>query len=129
MDSHFSTDYDPALDVHPDSEDSVEKEDWDMALEALRDRQQWKQKHADRMREAGFDDHDIKKWEDSGKERSINDVKWRKAGEGREWDAGKVQESDEDVKTARSKKPDFELAASWKRKSGALLKTLGSVRH
>ena len=127
MDSHFGATYDPALDVHPDSEDSAEREDWDMALEALRDRQQWKRKHADRMREAGFGDDDIKKWEDSGKEKSAGDLKWRKAGEAREWDAGKSAPSPEEDHGRLSRKMDADLESSWKRKSGGLLKDLKST--
>jgi hypothetical protein len=89
MDAHFSSDYNPGLDLHPESEPDDEKEDWDMALEALRDREMFKQKHAERLREVGFDDAEIKKWEDSGKEKDVADVKWTSMGEAREWDLGK----------------------------------------
>lgn len=89
MDAHFSPDYNPGLDLHPDSEPDDEREDWDMALEALRDRQMFKQKQAARLREAGFDAIEIKKWEDSGKEKDVTDVKWTARGEAREWDLGK----------------------------------------
>ncbi len=127
MDSHFSATYDPTLDVHPDSEDSAEREDWDMALEALRDRQQWKRKQADRMRETGFGDDEIKKWEDSDKVKSARDLEWRKAGEGREWDAGKSTPPVEEHNGRLSRKADSDLEASWKRKSGGLLKDLESA--
>lgn len=90
MDAHFSSDYNPGLDLHPEPEPEDEKEDWDMALEALRDREMFKQKHAERLREAGFGDAEIKKWEDSGKERGVEDVKWTGKGQAREWDIGKV---------------------------------------
>jgi hypothetical protein len=90
MDAHFSSDYNPGLDLHPESEPEGEKEDWDMALEALRDREMFKQKHAERLREAGFGDAEIKKWEDSGKEKGVDDVKWAGKGQAREWDVGKV---------------------------------------
>ena len=89
MDAHFSSDYNPGLDLHPESELEDEKDDWDMALEALRDREMFKQKHAERLREAGFDDAEIKKWEDSGKGKDVADVKWAARGEAREWDLGK----------------------------------------
>jgi hypothetical protein len=89
MDAHFSSDYNPGLDLHPESELEDEKDDWDMALEALRDREMFKQKHAERLREAGFDDAEIKKWEDSGKRKDVADVKWAARGEAREWDLGK----------------------------------------
>lgn len=85
MDSRFSPDYDPKSDVQPD--DNV-RDDWDESLEALRDRAKWKQQGADRLRQAGFTEEQIKKWEKGG-EKSIDDVQWTKQGEGREWDRGK----------------------------------------
>ncbi|KAK7511942.1 uncharacterized protein IWZ02DRAFT_485242 [Phyllosticta citriasiana] len=86
MDKHFAADYDPSQDVRVDSE---EEDDWDMALEALRDRQKWQQQGAERLKAAGFTEEEIEKWA-SGQEKSEEDVKWRKKGEGREWDRGKV---------------------------------------
>jgi hypothetical protein len=86
MDTHFSSAYDPATDVRPNSDSD---DGWDQALEALRDRQRWKQQGADRLRSAGFTDEEIKKWE-SGGMRKEEDVRWAKSGEGREWDRGKV---------------------------------------
>jgi hypothetical protein len=86
---------------------SGDDEDWDNALEALRDRRAWREKQAERMREAGFGDEEIERWEKSaatrrilpgggagGSEadgRDIRDVKWRKRGEEKEWDSGKVK--------------------------------------
>lgn len=93
IDAHFSSTYDPSLDVQPEIEAPDEKEDWDMALEALRDRQAWKKKHADRMRAAGFGDDEIEKWEASGREKDARDVRWRGKGQTREWDVGKDQQS------------------------------------
>ncbi|KAL2009049.1 hypothetical protein VTN00DRAFT_7243 [Thermoascus crustaceus] len=112
IDAHFAPGYDPTLDVHLDDDDDqgtttkptrrpvaglmTEDDDWDMALEALRDRALWKQKGADRLREAGFGESVVERWSSSNfasageKERSIEDVKWVKKGEGREWDRGKV---------------------------------------
>lgn len=99
IDARFSATYDPALDVHPDDELTDEREDWDMALEALRDRAMWKRKQTDRMKEAGFGDEDIRKWEKSAIHGALGDgspatgegtnVKWAKKGETREWDVGK----------------------------------------
>ncbi|TVY93446.1 hypothetical protein LAWI1_G000778, partial [Lachnellula willkommii] len=86
IDSRFSADYDPTADVHLDVD---EENDWDQALEALRDRQKWKQQGADRLRAAGFTDEEIGKWEKGGEKRE-EDVKWAKKGEGREWDRGKI---------------------------------------
>ena len=118
MDAHFSNNYDPKLDLHPESEEEDEKEDWDMALEALRDREMWKQKHADRLREAGFGEEDIKKWEDSGKEKDVEDVKWSRKGEAREWDLGKVAPNEPEEKTQKT-----EIEEGWKRKGGGFLKS------
>lgn len=89
MDDHFSPSYNPKLDSRPGSELEEEREDWDMALGALRDRQMWQQKQANRLREAGFDEADIKKWEGSGRDKDVEDVKWKGRGETREWDLGK----------------------------------------
>ncbi|KAJ0123469.1 hypothetical protein J7T55_011934 [Diaporthe amygdali] len=86
MDSRFSSDYDPKSDVQMETEDG--RDDWDDALEALRDRARYRQQGADRLREAGFNEDQIKKWE-KGDEKSIDDVQWTKAGEKREWDRGK----------------------------------------
>lgn len=86
IDSRFSASYDPSVDVQLDPN---EENDWDQALEALRDRQKWKQQGADRLRAAGFTDDEVAKWEKGGEKREA-DVKWAKSGEGREWDKGKV---------------------------------------
>ncbi|KAI9841652.1 MAG: hypothetical protein M1838_003488, partial [Thelocarpon superellum] len=63
MDSHFSSTYDPTADVRPNSES---EDDWDQALEALRDRQRWKEQGAERLRSAGFTEEDVQKWEKGG---------------------------------------------------------------
>lgn len=90
IDSRFSSNYDPTVDVqlNPDEEN-----DWDQALEALRDRQKWKQQGADRLKAAGFTDEEVRKWEKGG-EKNEEDVKWTKQGESREWDRGKVFDTD-----------------------------------
>ena len=85
IDSRFSGSYDPSTDVRLDEAD----DDWDQALEALKDRQRWKQQGADRLRVAGFTEDEIDKWQTGG-EKTEEDVKWKKKGEGREWDRGKV---------------------------------------
>jgi hypothetical protein len=90
IDSRFSATYDPTADVDLDPD---EENDWDQALEALRDRQKWKQQGADRLRAAGFTDEEIRKWEKGGEKRE-EDVKWAKKGESREWDRGKVMNAD-----------------------------------
>lgn len=81
MDSRFAEGYDPACDIQLDS---AEVDDWDEAVEAYRDRQKWKQQGAERLRAAGFTEEQIKKWEKGG-EKDIDDVRWSKAGEKREW--------------------------------------------
>ncbi|EOO01831.1 putative pre-mrna-splicing factor 38b protein [Phaeoacremonium minimum UCRPA7] len=87
MDSRFSDNYDPKSDVQPDT---TAGDDWDDALEALRDRAKWRQQGADRLRAAGFTDEQVSKWEKSGGEKNMDDVQWSRAGEKREWDRGKV---------------------------------------
>ena len=93
MDTHFSSNYDPSADVHPNSDS---ENDWDQALEALRDRQRWKQQGAERLRSAGFTEIEVQKWEKGGEKREV-DVKWAKKGEGREWDRGKVVDDEGDI--------------------------------
>lgn len=90
IDSRFSADYDPTADVQLDLD---EENDWDQALEALRDRQKWKKQGAERLRAAGFTDEEIRKWEKGG-EKTEEDVKWAKRGESREWDRGKIIDND-----------------------------------
>lgn len=92
MDSRFLSDYDPKSDVHVD-EDT--RDDWDDALEVLRDRARMRLQGADRLRQAGFAEDQVKKW-DAGGERTIDDVQWTKKGEKREWDRGKDVEQDDD---------------------------------
>lgn len=99
MDSHFASNYDASLDVQPDPDT---EDDWDQALEALRDRQKWKQQGAERLRSAGFTEQEIEKWEKGG-EKDESDVRWAKKGEGREWDRGKVIDEDGGVEL----KPDW----------------------
>lgn len=115
IDAHFAKDYDPTLDVHPDDDDPyfgnistrrrvpglmTEDDDWELALEALRDRTRWKQKGEERLRQAGFSESTVDRWKNNAAftggntEGSIEDVKWSKKGEGREWDRGKVFDED-----------------------------------
>lgn len=74
-----------------------EKDDWATSLEAVRDRAAWREKGAQRLREAGFGETDVAKFEGSRREKDERDLRWRSKGEGREWDAGKVPENDGDV--------------------------------
>jgi hypothetical protein len=87
MDRRFEDSYDPSSDVQLDLDEAGD--DWEDALEALRDRQKWRQQGAERLRAAGFTDEQVKKWEKGG-EKHERDVRWSEAGEGREWDRGKV---------------------------------------
>lgn len=91
IDARFSSSYDPTTDVQLDPDD---ENDWDQALEALRDRQKWHQAGAARLRAAGFTDEEVAKWEKGG-EKTEEDVKWVKRGESREWDRGKVIDDEE----------------------------------
>ncbi|CAK3793118.1 Hypothetical predicted protein [Lecanosticta acicola] len=91
--------YDPKLDVGlGDGLGDGDGDDWDMALEALRDRAKWKKSGAERLRAAGFSEEEVGRFEESGvrrgnhQEGDISHVKWRKRGEAREWDRGKVME-------------------------------------
>lgn len=74
----------------------TDDDDWELALEALRDRARWRQKGEVRLREAGFNDSVVERWKNNAAftvgdqtEGSVEDVKWSKKGEGREWDRGK----------------------------------------
>ncbi|KAJ5668297.1 uncharacterized protein N7477_006867 [Penicillium maclennaniae] len=125
IDAHFAPDYDPTLDVQPtDDAYSADKQlsrrpvaglmtkedDWDMALEALRDRAKWRQKGEDRLRAAGMTDATIDRWKSNAAfagvdgERHPDEVKWSKKGESREWDRGKVIDDDGHI----------DVQAAWK---------------
>lgn len=89
MDARFSSTYDPRVDVSLDPHE--EGDDWDMALEALRDRAKWRKSGAERLRAAGFTEEEVDQWESgTGGEKDVGQVRWRKKGERREWDRGKV---------------------------------------
>lgn len=81
MDDRFSKDYDPSSDIQSQP---ATADNWDEAVETFRDLQQWKQQGAERLRAAGFTEAQIKEWEKGGK-KDIDDVRWSKAGEKREW--------------------------------------------
>ncbi|KAJ2895411.1 hypothetical protein MKZ38_006597 [Zalerion maritima] len=100
IDRRFSASYDPRTDVDVRSD----HENWDDAVEAYRDQMKWKEKGASRLREAGLSEPDIKKWEKGGDKR-LEDVRWTKKGEKREWDRGKVVGPDGSVL----------LTAEWER--------------
>lgn len=83
----------------------TEDDDWELALEALRDRTRWKQKGEERLRQAGFDESILDRWRGNAafadsaaaSERDVEHVKWSRRGEGREWDRGKVLDDEGDV--------------------------------
>ncbi|KAK3711851.1 hypothetical protein LTR37_009369 [Vermiconidia calcicola] len=89
IDTRFNPSYNPKTDVDLFPDESGERDDWDMALEALRDRAKWRVQGSKRLRDAGFTEKEVGKWEKGG-EKGVEDVTWRKRGEGREWDRGKV---------------------------------------
>ncbi|KAF2271206.1 hypothetical protein CC78DRAFT_557192 [Lojkania enalia] len=101
MDARFSTTYDPSTDIHAESD---LEDDWGEALERVKDRQRWRQGGAERLRQAGFSDEQIKKWE-KGDEKSEEDVVWTAKGVAREWDRGKVVDDEGEV----------DLKADWGR--------------
>ncbi|KAJ5652235.1 hypothetical protein N7507_009661 [Penicillium longicatenatum] len=115
IDSHFASDYDPALDIQPDEDHEgtmqhasrrpvsglmTADDDWDTAMEALRDRARWRQKGEERLRAAGIGEETIDRWKTESAsagvsgERHADDVRWSKKGEGREWDRGKFVDDD-----------------------------------
>lgn len=116
IDAHFAPGYDPATDVHLDEDKlhsmgqessrrpvaglMTKDDDWDMAMEALRDRERWRNKGEERLRTAGIDEAVIDKWKNNTAfagvdgERKPEDVQWSKKGEGREWDRGKFVDDD-----------------------------------
>lgn len=104
MDNHFDATYDPTVDVLPDVV-ADEEDDWDQALEALKDRQRWQQQGAERLRQAGFTEDEVSKWEKGkggvglGGEGREEDVRWKGRGEGREWDQGKTVNEDGAIET------------------------------
>lgn len=100
MDLRFNDpSYNPRADVAlSDSGDEGGKDDWSNSLEALRDRAAWREKGAQRLREAGFKEQDVVEWESGGREKDERDLKWRGKGEGREWDAGKVAGDEGEVR-------------------------------
>ncbi|KAM0696659.1 hypothetical protein Q7P36_003908 [Cladosporium allicinum] len=55
---------------------------WSTSLETLRDRAAWRIKGAARLREAGFKDADVQKWESGGREKDERDLEWRGEGGG-----------------------------------------------
>jgi hypothetical protein len=88
----------------------TKEDDWDLALEALRDRAKWKQKGEERLRAAGMNDATIDRWKSNAAftgldgERNTDEVQWSKKGEGREWDRGKVMDDDGHI----------DVQAAWK---------------
>ncbi|KAK0251185.1 hypothetical protein B0A54_04527 [Friedmanniomyces endolithicus] len=100
IDSRFASNYDPSTDVAL-NDDEADRDDWDMALEALRDRRKWKTNQAERLKAAGFTDEEVGRWKEGGErgEKDVEDVKWKKKGDGREWDRGKVVDEEGRVET------------------------------
>ncbi|KAF3768482.1 hypothetical protein M406DRAFT_220629, partial [Cryphonectria parasitica EP155] len=85
MDSRFTPEYDPRSDLQADNDSP---DSWDTAVEAFRGRAKMRQQGADRLRQAGFTEDEVKRWEKGG-EKTIDDVQWAKKGEKRAWDQGK----------------------------------------
>ncbi|KXJ89527.1 hypothetical protein Micbo1qcDRAFT_165627 [Microdochium bolleyi] len=96
IDDRFAADYDPALDIGPEPTLDTNGEDWESTVEAYRDRQKWRKQGAERLRGAGFTEDQIKKWE-TGDKHDETDVQWTKHGAVREWDRGKVVDTEGDT--------------------------------
>ena len=84
MDSRFSEDYDPSIDIEFGLHD---RDDFGAVLEAYRDRQKWKQQGSQRLRRASFGEEFISSWENNT--RNEGSLSWIKKGGMREWDRGK----------------------------------------
>ncbi|KAF2763802.1 hypothetical protein EJ03DRAFT_260533, partial [Teratosphaeria nubilosa] len=76
INSHFAPTYDPAADIDPHPSD---EDDWDTALETLRDRAKYQLSRAGRLRAAGFTEEEVGRWE------GVERVRWKGRGEAREW--------------------------------------------
>ena len=112
INKHFSSNYNPELDIDDDAEERDMDDDWGMALEALRDRAKWRVQGAERLRSAGFSERQVERWEKNdahsdGRAQEHSDVKWSRKGEGREWDRGKVV----DLKDGEG--PSVQLRPAW----------------
>ena len=90
MDARFDSSYNPSIDVQP----AENTDDWDMALEAMRDRQKWKAQGAERLRSAGFDDAFVEAWE-TNTTKDESKIKWKRGD--REWDRGKFVDDEGEV--------------------------------
>ncbi|KAF3318377.1 hypothetical protein TWF173_007791 [Orbilia oligospora] len=101
MDARFDPSYDPTMDVTPTNPE--DEDDWEAALEALRDRQKWKQQGKERLKAAGFDTDFIEAWE-TNTTKDESRIKWSKDKGGRDWDRGKVIDDETG---------EIKLKASW----------------
>ncbi|KAK6351224.1 hypothetical protein TWF718_004394 [Orbilia javanica] len=101
MDARFDPSYDPTMDVTPTN--PGDEDDWEAALEALRDRQKWKQQGKERLKAAGFDNDFIEAWE-TNTTKDESKIKWSKEKGGRDWDRGKVIDDETG---------EVKLKASW----------------
>ncbi|KAK6521051.1 hypothetical protein TWF506_001284 [Arthrobotrys conoides] len=101
MDARFDPSYDPTMDVTPTNPEDVD--DWEAAIEALRDRQKWKQQGKERLKAAGFDNDFIEAWE-TNTTKDESRIKWSKDKGGRDWDRGKVIDDETG---------EIKLKASW----------------
>lgn len=96
IDGRFAADYDPALDIGPESVPGPNSGNWEDNVEAYRDRQKWRQQGVERLRGAGYTEDQIKQWE-TGDKKDETDVRWTEKGAVREWDRGKVIDNDGDI--------------------------------
>lgn len=103
----FSSDYDPQQDISRDvdpPQDAEDKrtgrdrngDDWAEALQAARDRANYRAQGAARLRQAGFTEQQVAKWEGKkqhgskdGEGDPLEGYQWTAKGATREWDRGK----------------------------------------
>lgn len=115
--NRFDPNYNPATEFSQNSDDENGEtmttpygSDWELTLEAAKDRKRWQEKGAERLRAAGFGEAEVRKWENGiagkgkgvvydgsgggggggGVDKGLEEVKWGLKGEGREWDRGKI---------------------------------------
>jgi hypothetical protein len=99
IDSRFAPDYDPrrdfsaAVNEPPDDAGTGEGDDWTSALAAVRARADW--------RSSGGGEATVRASNIADDRVDVSDVRWRKQGEQREWDRGKMVNGDSvDVRPA-----------------------------
>jgi hypothetical protein len=85
IDSRFAPDYDPRSDVALEEPDVTKAgDDWSNSLAAVRARADWRDQGG----------ASAKSKDSAGNGLDVQDLRWRKSGEEREWDRGKLLDGD-----------------------------------